>query len=47
MVNRASVKSMIERMVRNLIIAHEKYADIWEAEQLRNILIKKDKPITL
>ncbi len=47
MVNRASVKSMIERMVRNLIIAHEKYGDIWEAEQLRNILIKKDKPITL
>lgn len=41
MLKTASVKSIIERMVRNLIIAHEKYGDVWEAQQLRDMLMRK------
>lgn len=41
MLKKADVKSIIERMVRNLIFAHEKYGDLWEAQQLRDLLMSK------
>jgi len=41
MLQRSSNKSIIERMIRNLIMAHDKYGDLWEAEQLRRVLNKK------
>lgn len=41
MLQRATNKSIIERMIRNVIMAHEKYGDLWEAEQLRHVLNDK------
>lgn len=43
MLHRASNQTIIKRMIRNLIIAHQKYGDEWEVHRLKELLNENER----
>lgn len=43
MLEKASNQTIIKRMIRNLIIAHQKFGDEWEVMQLKELLNENEK----